>query len=255
MLRLAISGRTVRWRPPTGHDDVLLAESANGLAAAVAWLGRSVTDAEDQPVDVVALPVGDVDRLVVARRAEARSDRFVAEACCARCDAPIDVTFSLSAYAEHRRPRPARGAAPIAAGRWRLRSAPVDFRVPTAADVLSVQGDSRPRAALLRACVRGEVTAAVAAAVERAMARLAPTLSGSVAGQCPECAAVTPIDLDARELCFAELRYHAAGVHEDVHLIASTYGWTEDVILALPSERRRRYAGFLAGAREAVSVG
>jgi hypothetical protein len=81
------------------------------------------------------------------------------------------------------------------------------------------------------------------------MAQLAPTLSGPVAGRCPDCAADTPIDLDARELCFADLRFQAGGVREDVHLIASGYGWAEHDILALPTARRRRYADLVAGVR------
>jgi len=137
-------------------------------------------------------------------------------------------------------------------------------RVPATADVLAAvaSGDGAgPRRELLARCVRGPGTAAAARAAERAMAALGPTLRADVAGTCPECGADVVLDVDARELCLAELRFLAASVYDDVHLIASAYGWTQDAILDLPSARRRRYADLIARRSEfampaeAVSVG
>ena len=46
-----------------------------------------------------------------------------------------------------------------------------------------------------------------------------------------------------------------SAVLEDVHLIASRYGWPEAAILDLPGWRRARYAALIgAGARKAVGV-
>ena len=36
MISLPISGLQAQWRPPTGHADIVLAESPPGLAGAVA---------------------------------------------------------------------------------------------------------------------------------------------------------------------------------------------------------------------------
>jgi hypothetical protein len=45
-----------------------------------------------------------------------------------------------------------------------------------------------------------------------------------------------PVDLVWRE--FAAL---ARRLEDEVHVLASAYGWTESEILALPDSRRRRY--------------
>jgi hypothetical protein len=254
VLELPISGAVVRWRTATGHDDVLLAEAGTGLVGTVAWLGPSVKDAAGGPVDVGALPVGDLDLLVVDLRRELRSDRFIAEGTCSHCRTPVDITFSLSAYVEHRRPRRPRGVEPAEPGWWRLRGQDVSFRVPAAADVLAAAGTAHPRRVLIERCVRGRPGPRQVTAAERAMARLAPTLRSQVRGSCPECEREVLLDVDARELCLAELRFLAGSVHDEVHLIASAYGWSERDILDLPSERRRRYAGLISGSASPAEV-
>jgi hypothetical protein len=94
------------------------------------------------------------------------------------------------------------------------------------------------------------------------MARLAPTLRADIAGTCPECGSEVLLDVDARELCLAEVRFLARSVYDDVHLIASVYRWTQDQILGLPSARRRHYADLISGraaepafAAEGLTVG
>ena len=254
MLRLPISGTPTRWRPATGHDDAMLAETGTGLAGVVAWVCRCVEDGDGRAVDAAGLPVGDLDLLVLARRRELRSDRFIAEGSCVHCATPVDVTFSLTAYAEHCRPRRPRGAEPAEPGWWRLPAQGVTFRVPAAADALAAAEADHPRRVLIERCVRGQPSPRQAAAAERAMARLAPTLRSQVTGSCPECRREVLLDVDARELCLAELRFLAGSVHDDVHLIASAYGWPERAILDLPSPRRRRYADLIVGSATPAEV-
>jgi hypothetical protein len=38
-----------------------------------------------------------------------------------------------------------------------------------------------------------------------------------------------------------ELRFAAAGVHEEIHAIAAAYHWDERAILAMPQVRRQAY--------------
>lgn len=244
MIRLPISGARARWRPSTGHDDIALADSPPGLAGALDWISLVV---QGPGLDVSSLPVGDIDLLVVARRREHSGDSLVAEGACGRCHAAVDVQFSLAAYADHHRPRVPRTVTEEAVGWWRLTRHEVSVRVPSAADVLAAADADDPRGELLARCVRGPRGSATKRAAERAMASLGPTLRADVVGTCPDCGADVVLDVDARELCLAELRFLAAAVYDDVHLIASSYGWSEDVILDLPSARRRRYADLIAG--------
>jgi len=245
MLALPISGVQATWRPATGRDDIALADGALGLEGAVEYVGSAVRF--DPAVEAADLPIGDVDLLVVWDRRERRGDTMVAEGRCGRCLEPVDVRFSLAAYAAHHRPRPSRRAEEIGEGWFRLRGGDAEFRVPTAGDVLAAATSADPRSELLERCVRGAAAPATARSIEAAMARLAPTLRAAVAGTCPECGAAFELEVDARELCMAELRRDAITVYDDVNLIATAYGWSQDDILALPSARRRRYAGTIAG--------
>jgi len=245
MLALPISGVQATWRPATGRDDIALADGALGLAGTVEYIGGAV--ALDPAIDPLDLPVGDVDVLVVWDRRERRGDTMIAEGRCGRCLEPVDVRFSLAAYAAHHRPRASRRAKPLEDGWFALHSGAAVFRLPTVRDVLAVASEHDARAALLARCLREPVAAPTARAVEAAMARLAPTLRHEVSGTCPECAAAFDLEVDARELCMAELRREAVTVYDDVNLIATAYGWSQDEILDLPSSRRRRYAGTIAG--------
>ncbi|WP_125776056.1 hypothetical protein [Antribacter gilvus] len=245
MLRLPVGGRRVRWRATTGEDDLVLAECPPGLAGARAYVARVVVEADGEPVDPGTLPVGDLDLVVVAHRRETRGDTLVAEGTCAHCGAALDVSFSLAAYADHHRPRVPRGARAVDGepGWWRLPGG--DVRVPTVDDVLAAAAASAPRAELLARCWRGPVTRARSA--EHAMATLGPTLRADVAGSCLECDREVLLDVDARELCLSELRFLAATVYGDTHVIASAYGWAADEILRLPTARRRRFAEIITG--------
>ncbi|GAA1954653.1 hypothetical protein [Microbacterium deminutum] len=245
MLVLPISGVQATWRPATGRDDIALADSARGLRGAVEHVGNTVEFSSQ--LDPMDLPVGDVDLLVLWQRREHLGDTMVAEGRCARCHEPVDVRFSLAAYAAHHRPRASRRAEAVGDGWFALRAGGATFRLPTARDVLSIDPSADGRGALLARCVREQVPAATARAVESAMARLAPTMRTAVTGVCPECGAGFELEVDARELCMAELRREAVTVYDDVNLIATAYGWSQDDILDLPSARRRRYAATIAG--------
>ncbi|MFD9452418.1 hypothetical protein ACFWBC_04900 [Streptomyces sp. NPDC059985] len=246
MPRTPVLGLTLRWRPSTGHDDLLLAEERSGLATAVALVGRRAIGPWPEgggDFDARSLPVGDVDMLVADLRRERLGDRMIAEASCAHCGARIDIGFSIADHLHHHRPRPARAAVPAEeSGWWRLRRAETWFRLPTTGDVLAAGDGDRGHRTLVEACVRGDRSAGAVRAAERAMAALAPVLRGEAEGTCPECTATVSLELDVRELCLEELAFLASGVLDEVHLLATAYHWRERDILDLPSARRISYA-------------
>jgi hypothetical protein len=250
--RTPIARVAYRWAEPTGHDDLLLVERGGGLATAVALVGRRGIGGDGSPLDAAALPVGDIDALVTELRFEALGDRMIAEGHCPACATAVDVDFSLSAFRRHHRPRRARGVTPaVEPGWWVLARDDATFRLPSAGDVLAVEGEDDPAAALAERCVRGGRGRATMRAAERSMAALGPTLRADVQGTCPACAAQVPLDVDARELCLEELRFLAHGVLEDVHVLAGGYGWSEEAILDLPARRRAAYAELVHAGRGA----
>jgi hypothetical protein len=250
--RTPIAGVGYRWRDATGHDDVLMLERGPGLATAVELVRRRACGDDGGPLDAGALPVGDIDAIIVELRRAALGDRLIAEGLCGACETKVDITFSLAAYLEHRRPRTPRGAEPAQSTWWRSRRYAVTFRAPTAADVLETAGDAQdPARALAEQCLRGDLSFRPRRAAERALAVLAPTLRSEVQATCPECAADVRLDVDARELCLEELRFLGSAVLEDIHLIASEYHWSESEILELPSSRRAAYAEYVRAGRGA----
>jgi len=254
MPRTPITQQPVEWREPTGHDDLLLVEGHADLATAVRVVGQRADSASG--LDARDLPVGDIDALIVDLRARRLGDRLIAEGACPQCAAPMDVDFSLSAYAEHNRPRPTGLVRQDESrpGWWRLQRYDTSFKIPSAGDVLAAGSGPQARAALLESCFAGELSTAAVRTAERALDRLAPTLRTTVRGQCPECGADTDLDVDARGIALAELGFLAASVIDEVHLLAASYHWTEQAILDLPSGRRAAYAERVRLTRAAASA-
>lgn len=131
----------------------------------------------------------------------------------------------------------------------------VSARPPTPADLLAVRDEAdlgAAREALLERCVvsatRGgkakraaEIPAGVRQAVSEALLRADPGADVQLDAPCPECGHRAAADLDIVPYLWAELDSWARSTLLDVHLLASSYGWTEPEVLALSPSRRRYY--------------
>lgn len=246
-VRLEITAADVRLRSPVGADDLLLLESAGlGLRLALALLARLVERVDGTPLDCTALPLPDVDRLMLGLRQRLVGDHVQADTWCAApgCGARVDISFSVADYLAHH--LPSRSAALALAGEpgwYRLEGADVELRVPQAGDQLAIEGQADPVRALLARCTRPiERAEAARSDVETALEQLAPSLFGELAASCPECGLAMTVDFDPLSFTLQELRERAAWVYEDVARIAHHFHWSEAEILALPAARRARYA-------------
>lgn len=137
----------------------------------------------------------------------------------------------------------------VALGEWTVR-----FRLPTPADLLAV-GQSAPaeaRSLLMERCVvtvtrdtqpatAADLPAEVQKKVAEAVAQADPDADLRLDAPCPACGHHTSAVLDAASFLWAELDAWARGILAEVHLLASTYGWTEPDVLALSPRRRRHY--------------
>ena len=74
------------------------------------------------------------------------------------------------------------------------------------------------------------------------MAAIAPEVSRSLTGSCPECGEAVEAPLHISRLVASELTREAAGLYDEVDLIARAYHWREADILNMPRQRRRAYA-------------
>jgi hypothetical protein len=247
-VRLPAAGVEAVLRMPVGLDDVLILEAgAPSLRLALMLLGRIAFDADGAPLDPAALPVGDVDVLLLRLRQRLIGDAVSAEAQCTApgCEARVDISFSIEAYLEHHRPQSAAGAVPADEPGWYrlVGERVVELRLPRAADQLAIARAPEPEEALLRRCVRpAEIPATTRAAVEAAMDAMAPSLLSDLEGRCPECGATVEASFDPLVFTLRELRDRAGSVYEDVCTIAHHFHWGEAEILSLPAPRRARYA-------------
>ena len=137
----------------------------------------------------------------------------------------------------------------VALGEWTVR-----FRLPTPADLLAV-GQPAPaeaRSLLLERCVvtitrngqpatAADLPADVQEKLAEAVAQADPDADLRLDAPCPACGHHTSAVIDAVSFLWAELDAWARGTLTEVHLLASTYGWTEPEVLALSPRRRHHY--------------
>ncbi|MDH6224157.1 putative RNA-binding Zn-ribbon protein involved in translation (DUF1610 family) [Streptomyces sp. MJP52] len=128
----------------------------------------------------------------------------------------------------------------------------VEFRLPGVADLDAAARAADPRAALLARClVRArhggsavsaeDLPAAVQRRIAEAVEAADPGADVTLGVNCPECGEATRAELDIASYLWTELDRWARDLLLDVHLLATSYGWSEPEILALSPLRRRYY--------------
>ena len=262
---LPVSGLTLHVREATGADELVVLEpSRSPVATVVTLASRLTTDSQGRTPAWEELPAADVGAIALTIRQAWLGERISTDA---RCPSPgclerMDIAFEIPAYMAHHRPAAYSGLGPAqdtgwfelaSAGRVVVRRASV---VPAAHHRRPAGRGRRPptrsTASGNDACGRPTVPAAVARRVSRAMTALAPSLTGAVTVQCPACGGTGQLLFDPVSYSLTELRDAAAGLYEEVHLLASAFRWPEDAILALPRTRRARYAELIRRDRAAA---
>lgn len=248
-VRLPVSGFAVMLRQPTGEDDLVLREwrmSQHVLAQTLA--ARLARTDDGQPLDADALCVTDLQALLLRLRQVVAGDVIQAEVTCAssQCRARVDIAFRISEYLESHPVRTPRGLAPSEPGWFQFAGETARFRLPSVLDLRAIEGQRLPDRALARLCMEpAEIPPALRRRMERAMEALAPPLSRSLVGECPECGRPVEVYFDVETYVLREWSDRAAGIYQDVHLLALHYKWPEDRILALPRNRRMQYVEML----------
>jgi hypothetical protein len=253
MLRLNVSGLQITIRRPTGVEDMLLQERQSGsVELALDVVSRLVQAADGARVSWRELCVSDLEALLLMMRQNILGDMISTDARCpaAGCGARVDISFGIGEYLQSRRPRKVKNVEQSPRKNWfRLQGEAVEFRLPTAGDLLAIENHADPHRELANRCMRPTtLKPALRRRVENAMEALSPRYSSTLKGVCPECGAGFEIYFDVRSFVLQELHNRAAGVYQDVHLLALHYKWPEEQILALPQNRRAYYAEMLRGA-------
>lgn len=250
MSRLPVSGLQVAFRQLTGLEDLLLQERQDtSVTLSLMLIDRLAHVTDGALVDWGELTVTDLDALLLLLRQAVLGDVIRADTQCSQpsCRARVDISFRVGDYLASQKGRSPRWVEKAdEAGWFRLTSEAAMFRLPTGSDLAVMEHEVRPERELIRKCTQpAEVSSRLRQRIERAMETLAPSLSRTMTGQCPECRAEMRIYFDVRPFVLRELRDHAHSVYQDVHLLALHYKWPEENILALPQKRRRHYAAML----------
>ncbi len=125
------------------------------------------------------------------------------------------------------------------------------FRLPRMSDLEAVAdlGPAIPAALSRRCCLNGEPPASLAERLGRKFEALDPAANIVLAITCADCARPVAATVDLAVFVARELDRLVDGLMRDVDVIASAYGWTEEVIFALTPARRARYVAMIANAR------
>lgn len=129
----------------------------------------------------------------------------------------------------------------------------IEYRLPNSQDLAALAAsESAARAQLLERCilsiragdepaVAAELPPQILQALEEDMARHDPQADIQLALACPECDHHWQSPFDILTFFWAELEAWARHILDEVHILASAYGWPEADILALSEARRRHY--------------
>jgi hypothetical protein len=246
--------RSVRLGALTGAAE--LGIETTDLDAAVGLLDALIEDGSGSASIAAAdLATPDRDRAMAALLSRLAGDWIESTVECRSCDERFELSFSLSALVEHRAGSLPPNAEQVGPGRWEV--AGTTFRFPTAHDERLAREADDPASVLGERCVGqdsaagSQVDPANLALVEEAMATMAPVLASEIGGDCPECGQAHAVTFDVQRFTLALLRLGRDRLLRDVHIIASTYGWSRAEILGLERDERRRYVDMIGTRRRA----
>lgn len=222
-------------RPPA-HQAALLAAAARP---------------DGSPEAAASSSIGRRDDRLLALRERIFGSRLDATVACPACDDALELAFDVDDV----RGGEAGPADPPATLSLDLHGIEVRFRLPTGLDAIAIAalGDvETARRALLERCLLaarrdGEpMTAAalpapVADAVAARMAEADPDADIQLVLTCPSCAHAWIETFDIASFLWDELDAWATRTLDEVHTLASAYGWSEADVLGMSPRRRRHY--------------
>ncbi len=193
------------------------------------------------PEELGRLSVGQCDAELLSLREDTFGPHVEAVVDCVSCGEMLELSLDIAALERG----DAREAGPHSVS---SKAGEVQFLLPTPGDLAAVAdaGDlAAVSEALLERCIISpppeELSAAARRAVIDRMAELDPLAVVELALACPACGAAGHAVFDIGAFVWAELEAAAQATLEEVHVLASAYGWREADVLELSPARRRLY--------------
>ncbi len=277
--------REVELAPLSGRDEELIAaqQAIASPALLTGLLSRCVLRLG--PIRPVSedlarrLLVADRQFLLLKLRQVTFGDHVQATVQCPweGCQKKVDIDFSLHDIPvrelEEKGPLYTRDLSPEAAlsGERGEPCREVAFRLPNGEDQEAIaqiieEDEAKALALLLARCIRRlgslcdpgpeiihQLSPLARAEIERHMEEIAPQVDLTLAAHCPECEREFAVPFDL--LCFflGECKTSGDLLDREVHYLAYHYHWSEQEIMALPREKRRKYVALLADELRRVS--
>jgi hypothetical protein len=213
--------------PPVKDVLAALDRGASELEQAIALVGASTNDARTEQ-----LSIGELDRALLALHRRLLSRDVEVTVACGRCASQNTFVLNGSTVPP---------LAPLSA--W---LGPGEgLREPRCVDLLGLPDD--PHEAARELAARCEIGPQPGPRDPDRLELVDTSLTGRIHGACVDCGGPVSADIDSAHRVVVALTALRAAYDAEVHVIASRYGWSLDVIDALPDARRRRFAS-LAGA-------
>ena len=209
---------------------------------------------EQSRESLASVAVGERDARLLALRERMFGAIFHGTATCPRCRDLLELSFSADDIR-----RAAANRSPAESGvtthRVQVNEYELRFRLPDSRDleaIALVSDVSEARRMLFERCVvniqhdgakraGNEVPDEVVRWVEQRMAEIDPQGDVQLSLTCPHCGHQWPAGFDIGSFLWSELHVWALRTLEDVHVLASAYGWHEADILTLSPWRRQAY--------------
>ena len=222
------------------------AQGRHPVERALVLLAAGFPEAADQIADWT---LGERDVGLLALRESLFGPSLVGVSECPRCGQRVELSVPTSRLLPRKDPRP-RELSPLETGPFRIRC-----RLPTSRDLAAVAACpslARGREILLSRCILevrrdgarvlwSDLSDEALARVSDALEEADPATEVLFRLQCVSCGHVWDLLFDVAAFFWAEIAARAERLLDEVALLSRAFGWSEEAILALAPERRRRY--------------
>jgi hypothetical protein len=194
---------------------------------------------EDVPESFRALSIGRRDALLMELREALFGENAEALLSCPRCGHQLELNFSTADLRLDLAADPGQDVTIEARGEM------VRVRVPSSEDLLG----AGTREQLLRRCVQNadidRLPAEILDVIEEKIAESDPLAEICMQISCLDCNHEWREIFDIVSFLWAEIEAWVGRIVNEVHILASAYGWREQDILALSPMRRQLYLGMV----------
>lgn len=235
----------------------LALEQIQGANSQIALLLLAAYNPGAAMESLAEMPIGRRDGLLLTLREQTFGSSLVGLVSCPNHGGSLELDFNVQDIrAEEVVELDGRGAEPMTLA---FNGYEVTYRLPNSADIVAIaakESVEKAQEALLAHCLveikqqgtrlspdsmpEGDYEK-VAAALAAEMEKQDPQANTRLAIVCPECGYEWEMDFDIVPFFWAEIKAWAQRTLHEVHVLASTYGWSEREILALGPKRRQHY--------------